>query len=169
MMNGNVIFDVKSRLEACAQPKCMSSQTQFSAQVQVHWIHTVPLQHGREGRRCLKSGSCKNRNYIAGQSIDIEWHVGLGDTFVHTLHRFQSIHDGERAHTCEFPRQDHPPEHVQRHRQLGKSSGANKMSTSSERRGYLHSKIQTWLLTWTTNEERPSHQFAGGEWDKSLS
>ena len=135
---------------------------------------------GREGRRCLKSGSCKNRNYIAGQSIDIEWHVGLGDTFVHTLHRFQSIHDGERAHTCEFPRQDHPPEHVQRHRQLGKSSGANKMFTLPQakdvatctarfRPGYWCFLGPGSEKTWTTNEERPSHQFADGEWDKSLS
>ena len=51
---------------------------------------------------------------------------------------------------------------------------SQKTSISSERSGYLRSKIQIWLLVFLCsrngkdleyNEERPSHQFAHGEWD----
>ena len=44
------------------------------------------------------------------------------------------------------------------------------MSSSRERSGYLRSKIQTrlwvFLETWRFSEDRPSQQFADGEWDK---
>ena len=39
----------------------------------------------------MKSNSCKNRNDIAGQSIEIEWHVCLGDTSLQMLQKLKAF------------------------------------------------------------------------------
>ena len=39
----------------------------------------------------MKSDSCKNRNDIAGESIDIEWHVCFGETSVQMLEKLQGF------------------------------------------------------------------------------
>ena len=45
MMNGKVICYLKSRVEACSQPKCTSSQTLFYAQVPARWIQSALLKY----------------------------------------------------------------------------------------------------------------------------
>ena len=42
----NVFYDLKTQMEACTQPKCMSSQTQFSAEAQVRWNQPTLLKLG---------------------------------------------------------------------------------------------------------------------------
>ena len=39
----------------------------------------------------MKSDSCRNRNVHAGQSMDMEWHVCLGDTSAQKLHKLQEF------------------------------------------------------------------------------
>ena len=104
---------------------------------------------------------------------DIKWHVCPGDTWVPTLHKLQGFMSKTRHAPESLPRQD-LREHVQRH-QLGKSEVAKQLCNSSEWSSLLRSKLPTWLLcfcgpgsekTWTQNEERPSRQLAGGEWNK---
>ena len=68
----------------------MSSQTQFSAQAQVNWIQPSACEiEQKKAEHGMKSDKCKSRNDISGQSIDIEWHVCLGDTSVQILHDVQ--------------------------------------------------------------------------------
>ena len=67
------VAHLRSQWEACSQPKGMSSQTLHSASVQVQEMRTVPLTFVR--KNVVKRNSCKNRNDIASQPIDIEWHV----------------------------------------------------------------------------------------------
>ena len=69
MMSGRVIYFVKSRLEACSKPKCMSSPTQFSAQVQGQWIQPAhPKLEKMKAEAGMNKFSCKNRIVIAGQA-----------------------------------------------------------------------------------------------------
>ena len=49
----------------------------------------------------MKSDNCKNRNDIADQPTDIQWHVYPDDTSVQILPKL--IHLGDQAHTQEFP------------------------------------------------------------------
>ena len=46
-------------------------------------------QNCEKAETVVKGDNCKNRNDIAGQSIDIEWHMCLGDTSVQLLHKLQ--------------------------------------------------------------------------------
>ena len=80
MMNGKIISYLKS---ACSQPKCVSSQTRFSGQAPCALDPISASKIGEESRTC--KNNCKNGNDIAGQSIDIEWHVCFGDTSVQIL------------------------------------------------------------------------------------
>ena len=62
------------------------------ALVQVHWMQAVFLIFEKKKTgAAMKSNSCKNRNDIAGHSIDLEWHVCLGDTSVHILRKLQEF------------------------------------------------------------------------------
>ena len=45
----------------------------------------------KKAEAVMKSNSCKNRKDIAGQSIDIEWHVCLGDTSVQILQQLKAF------------------------------------------------------------------------------
>ena len=39
----------------------------------------------------MQGDKCRNRNDIAGQSMDIEWHVWLGDMSLQILHKLQEF------------------------------------------------------------------------------
>ena len=93
-----------------------------------------------------KSNRCKNRHDIAGQSLDIEWHVCLGDTCVQRLHRFRVFMSETQHEPGSFSRQDHVREHVQWHHKLGKRQRSSQMSSSIGRSSWLCCKVQTWLL-----------------------
>ena len=45
----------------------------------------------KKAEAVMKSACCKNRNDIAGRSIDIERHVCPGDTSVQLLHQLQEL------------------------------------------------------------------------------
>ena len=81
----------------------------------------------KKAEHAMKSNSCKNRNHIAGQSADSEWHVFPCDASVQILPRVCSMRS-----------------------RIGRVLGCklNYMSSSSERSGYIRSKIQTWLLVF---------------------
>ena len=51
----------------------------------------------------MRRESCKNRRDTAGQSIDIEWHVCLGDTSVHMLQKLQVLMSGTGHEPESFP------------------------------------------------------------------
>ena len=60
------MYYLKSRWEACAQPKGMSSQTVHSALVQVQWMQAVLLvSRKRKAEAVMNSDNCRNRNDIA--------------------------------------------------------------------------------------------------------
>ena len=71
MKNGKLIYYLRSRWEACSQQKCTYSQTQSSALVHVHWMQSTLLVYGKETEAVMKINSCKERNDVAGQSIEI--------------------------------------------------------------------------------------------------
>ena len=69
----------------------MSSQTRFPARVQGHWTQRVVLKFGEKNAEDgMKSNSCKNKD-IAGQSLDIEWHVCPGATSVQILQELKAF------------------------------------------------------------------------------
>ena len=94
--------------------------TQFSAHVLAHWIQSVLQKNGKKRAEAVMTrGNCKNRNRIAGRSIDIDWHACPGDTSVQILQKLQRF-TSETGHGPEsFPYKD-----VQRRHQLGKLQGA---------------------------------------------
>ena len=68
----------------------MSSQTRFSAQAQVRWIQPeLSKTWEKKAEHNMKSDIRKHRNDIAGQLIDIEWHVCPGDTCLQMLHKLE--------------------------------------------------------------------------------
>ena len=76
----------------------------------------------------MKSDNCKNRNDIAGQSIDLEWHVCPGDTSVQPLRKLQEfVSETRRAR-----------EHVQRHHNWESQTVQNKRPAQAK---------EKWLLT----------------------
>ena len=89
MMCGKVVY-LKSRLEACSQLKCIYSQTRFfrtgPGALDPNSASTI---WEKKAEDCMKSDSCKNRNDIAVESIDIEWHVCLGDTSVQIVRKLK--------------------------------------------------------------------------------
>ena len=122
----------------------------------------------------MTSDPCKNRTDIAGQLIDTEWHVCLGETSVQILRRLQ-VFMSETGHTPQsFPDS------------IIFASMFNDISTGRVRRCKTHVQLKRmkWLLAQQESdfvvgvsvvldrnrpghsEERPSHQFADGEWDK---
>ena len=101
-------------LEEASQPTRMSSRTQLSAQAQKLWIRPVLVNMWkRKQKQIMKSDTCKNRNDIAGQSIDLEWHECPADTSVQILHELQVVMS-ETGHEPE----SFPDRNVQRHHQL---------------------------------------------------
>ena len=154
MMHGTIIYYSKSRLEACSQPKCMSSPTQFPAEVLEYCIHPV-LQNwwNRRQKQSCNSDNCKNGNDNAGQSTDIEWHVCPGGTSEQILHRLQEFMLENQARTTIF---------VSMFIDI----------TKWESQNVARFRAVCWCFggpasdkTWNFHEERPSHRFAEGEWD----
>ena len=84
----------------------------------------------------MKSACCKNRNDIAGRSIDIERHVCPGDTSVQLLHQLQELMSETSHAPGSFQDTIIFASMVNDH-QLGKSGGAKHMPSSSERSGWL--------------------------------
>ena len=107
--------------------------------------------------------------------MDIEWHVRPGDTSVHLLHKLQEFML-ETGHAPEsFPDKiifvsmfndiaSWESQKVQNRCQ----AQANEVATYSARfrPGYWCFRGPGSDKNWNCDEERPSHQFADGEWDK---
>ena len=176
-MNGKIsfffFFFLKSRWEACSQPKCAYSQTQSSALVQVHRMQAVPLIFlHKKAEAVMKWKRCKNRNDFAGQSIENEWHVHFADTSVQILQKLKTFMSETRH------------EHELFSDRIIFASMFNDIS-SWENQG-MQSKCQaeakevaTYAArcgpdncffcgprsdkTWTKNEYRPSHPCVDGE------
>ena len=75
--------DEGSPVEACSQPKCMSSLTHMSWDIKIQSV--LQKLENRRQKDVMKSDSCKNRKDTAGEPIDIEWHVCLGELSVQIL------------------------------------------------------------------------------------
>ena len=119
----------------------------------------------RKAEDVVKSNSCKNRNDVASQSIDIEWHVYLGDTFVQRLRgrdlrvsqtrsffvsMFNDITNMEKPKV-----QPKCPYHTEEVADCA----------ARIRLGYWCFSGQGSEETLKYNEDRPSYQFADGGWD----
>ena len=104
----------------------------------------------------MRSSSCKNR-----EDIDIEWHVCLGDMSVQLLQNApESFPDPiifASLFNCDSRKgQDKCP------------AQAKEVATHAAKFRLVYWCFcgQDQKETWTYHEERPSHQFGGGEWDK---
>ena len=123
----------------------------------------------------MKSNSCQNRNDIAGQSIDIEWHVCAGDTSVQILQKPKAFMSETRHERDSFPERiilasmffditSWESPQVQ----------ATCLAQAKEVAAYAaRFRPGHWCSfgpgsdkTWKYNEERPSQPFADDEWDK---
>ena len=82
-----------------AENKNLVSDSVFCRQDQVRWIQPLLQTNG-------------NRNDIAGQSSDVEWHTCLGDTSQAHIAATTRIYVGDGARTWEFSRTEHLREPV---------------------------------------------------------
>ena len=123
----------------------------------------------------MKSDICKNRDNTAGRSIDIQWHVCLGDTSVQLLHELQEF----MSETGQAP--ESLPDRIIFASMFiditnwESQKVQNKCLAQATEVALTRQDSDLVIVcfcapgsekTWKCNEERPSHQFADGEWDK---
>ena len=157
----------------------MSSQTQFSAQVQVHWIHPVPLQHGKRRQKIIEEVAAARTEttlQVSRSTLNGAWVLV---TRLCTRCKGFKAFMTENGHTLvSFPDRIISAgiftdianwESPQVQTKCLPQAKDVATCTARFRLGYWCFLGPGSEKTWTTNEERPSHQFADGEWDNSLS
>ena len=129
----------------------------------------------------MKSVNCKkDRNDIACQTIQVEWHVSPGDTSVQMLQNVQVfMSENGRAPDSSpdsniFTSMFNDITAHARKKEQGKCLESSK-EFELERSCFSRSNILTrflvllWSRTWKCNETRLTSHFADGKWDKLAS
>ena len=122
-------------------------------------------------RPSRKSDHWKNRNDIAGQSIDIEWNVCPGDTSVENCKRYKGSRRRPGTHLTVPDRIIFASMFIDitnwesQKVQHKCTAQANEVAIHAARfrPGYWYFCGPGSKKTWTHHEHRPSHQFADGE------
>ena len=102
----------------------------------------------RQAEAVMKSNSCKRRNDIAGQSIDIERHVCLADTSVQILQKHNAFMAETGHEHASFSDRTIFASMFHDITNCTSRKVQNDCLAQSERSGYSRSKIQSRLLVF---------------------